>query len=377
MNDELILQYEPQILESDINAIKNYLLSGGFITEFKKTKEFEEQLSRFCGVKNTIIYPNGTLTLFAILKSLEIGKGHKVVVPNYTMAATAFSVKETGAEVIFCDIEWPSLCLCLDSLKQIIANNKSEISAVMHMAANGRYPMNYEIQDLLEVCEENSINLIEDSAQALGSFYKTGEHIGSLGCAGSLSFSMPKIITTGQGGAIISNNDNISYKLRKYKDFGRFGGGGTDEHETIGLNFKFTDLQASLGISQLKRIENIIKRKKENYQILKNSINSKYVNLIFNDLSYTTPWFYEVFTDYREKLIVWLKKNNILSRVMYPELNKQKAFENHPQKNYQFLNSKRISKKGLWIPSHPNLSGDQINMIAEIINSFNPKNIDL
>ena len=117
-------------------------------------------------------------------------------------------------------------------------------------------------------CLKNSIYLIEDSAQALGSFYPNGKHMGTVGIAGSISFSMPKLITTGQGGAVLSNSDELLTKLRQYRDFGRSKGGGTDEHSAIGLNMKFTDLQAILGRSQLSRISRIIKTKKDNFNYL-------------------------------------------------------------------------------------------------------------
>ena len=111
MNSDFIFQYEPEIRTDDIEALTKYLQFGGFITEFKETRSFEKLIAEFCGSKESILFPNGTLTLQSILKQLDIGAGDKVIVPNYTMAATAFSVIEVGAEVIFCDIEWPSLCI--------------------------------------------------------------------------------------------------------------------------------------------------------------------------------------------------------------------------------------------------------------------------
>ncbi len=371
MNQETILQYEPYIEKSDIKKLNEYLESGGFITEYKKTKDFENEISMFCNVKEAVIFPNGTLTLFSILKVLGIKKGSKVIVPNYTMAATAFSVVETGAEVIFCDIEWPSLCLSLDNLNQILEEEKYDITAIMFMPANGRYP-SYDIKCLIDICKKHNIFLIEDSAQALGSYYPSGEHMGTIGIAGSFSFSMPKIITTGQGGAVVSSNQDLIKLLRKYRDFGRSGGGGSDNHDSIGLNLKFTDLQAVLGISQIQRIDKIINIKKKNFDLLYKLVNNPYLNLLPNDLNNTTPWFYEVTTNFRDELTIWLKKNNICSRVMYPELNKQKAFKMHRQQKDIFPKSKKISNQGLWIPSHPKLNKEMILRIIEVLNRFKP-----
>ncbi len=372
MSKDYLLQYQPDIQPEDISAINNYLASGGFITEFKKTREFEESLADYCGCTDAVIFPNGTLTLYSILKALSIGKGHKVIVPNYTMAATPFSVMEAGAEVIFCDVEWPTLCLDLEGIKDAIEEHGSEISAVMFVAANGRSPT-YNIKDLCELCNKHNILIIEDSAQALGSSFPDGQHIGTLGVAGSLSFSMPKIITTGQGGAVISNHQELVKNLRIFKDFGRSSGAGTDLHDSVGLNMKFTDLQAVLGISQLRRIEIIKTIKKKNFRYLEENLDSNYINILPNNLVFTTPWFYEISTIYRDELIFWLKKKGIASRIMYPELNKQKAFKNHFQSKYNFTFSSRISDTGLWIPSHPKLNLNDMNRIVSALNSFSPK----
>ena len=371
MNIDFIFQYEPEIKSEDIRAITNYLQSGGFITEFKKTRLFEELLANFCGSKEAIIFPNGTLTLYSILKQLNIGVGDKVIVPNYTMAATAFAVVEAGAEVIFCDIEWPSLCISKCEIEKIISQEEGNIAAIMFMPANGRFP-NYEIDDLVEICKANDIYLIEDSAQALGSYYRDGTHMGSKGITGSISFSMPKIITTGQGGAVISDDYKLIENLRRYRDFGRSSGGGTDSHDSFGTNLKFTDLQAVLGISQLNRIEEIMKVKKDNFKLFENLIDNEFVKLLPNDVKFTSPWFYEITTEYQRELFSWLRSKNIGCRLMYPELNKQKAFYSHRQFNTKFRNSHKISSEGIWIPSHPKLTKSLINYIAKMINEFKP-----
>ena len=255
---------------------------------------------------------------------------------------------------------------------EILQREQGQISALIFMPANGRFPK-YEIDELIAICESNNISFIEDSAQALGSYYLDGQHIGTKGIAGSISFSMPKIITTGQGGAIISNNKEFMEKIKIYRDFGRLKGGGSDFHDEFGMNFKFTDLQSVLGISQLKRIEKIIEIKKNNYLSFKKIISNKYLYLNENNIEFTTPWFYEIITEHQFEFIEWLKLNNIGCRLMYPELNKQKAFRFHKQHNETFKISQKISNQGVWIPSHPRLNDQQIFQIAEIINKFKPK----
>ena len=367
---EPLNQYEPDITEDDIAAVNKYLRSGGYVTEFKKTRDLEKSISEYCQTNNAVIFPNGTLSLLAILKSLNIGRGDTVIVPNYTMAATAFAVIETGAEVIFCDVELPSCCICFDSFKKVIECQRKRPKAVMLMSANGRYP-SYEINEFISFCTNKGIEVVEDSAQSLGSKYKDGQHIGTKGVAGSFSFSMPKIITAGQGGAVISNDENLIFKLRSYRDFGRLSG-GNDLHPEIGLNLKYTDLQATLALSQINRIDRLVEIKKRNFKLLIDSVQSEYLYINQNDLKYTTPWFYELMTPHRESLINWLSEQNIFTRNMYPELNRQGAFSFHHQHKHEFKNSSFISRNGLWLPSHTKLNHNDMNRIIEALNTFRP-----
>ena len=366
-----INQYEPDITEADIAAVNEYLRSGGFVTEFKKTRELEKSISEYCQTSDSVIFPNGTLSLLAILKSLNIGRGDTVVVPNYTMAATAFAVVETGAEVLFCDVELPSFCICFEAFKEAINCQRKIPKAVMLMSANGRYP-SYEMNEFLSFCTDKGIKVIEDSAQSLGSYYQDGEHIGTKGVAGSFSFSMPKIITAGQGGAVISNDAKLISKLRIYRDFGRLSS-GNDLHPEIGLNLKYTDLQATLLLSQINRIERVAEIKKRNFKLLIDSVESEYLYINQNDLTHTTPWFYELITPHRENLVNWLSRQNIKTRNMYPELNRQGAFSFHHQHMCEFGNSSFISRNGLWLPSHSKLKHDDINRIIEALNNFRPE----
>ena len=137
---------------------------------------------------------------------------------------------------------------------------------------------------------------------------------------------------------------------------------------------KFTDLQAVLGISQLNRIENIKSKKRENFRYLEENLDSQYIKLLPNNLEFTTPWFYEISTNHRDELRIYLKSKGIGSRNMYPELNKQKAFNNHFQFNNTFRCSSRISETGLWLPSHPKLNRNDINRVIDALNAFIPSN---
>ena len=236
---------------------------GGWITEFKKTEHLENIIADYVKARHCILVNNGTISLTLAALALNIGRGDEVIVPNYTMVATPNSVKMIGAKPIFVDVDRDSLCINLEQVKNAVNKNTK---AIIFVSANGRYP-NYDIQSLLDFCIQRNIYIIEDAAQSLGSFYRDGCHIGTKGIIGSFSFSAPKIISTGQGGALVTNDDNIAYKLRRLKDFGR-SKGGLDIHDSIGYNFKFTDIQAVIGIEQMKKLSWRVSRKKKSFPFM-------------------------------------------------------------------------------------------------------------
>lgn len=183
---------------------------------------------------------------------------------------------------------------------------------------------------------------------------------------GSFSFSAPKIISTGQGGALITNDDNLASKIRKLKDFGR-SGGGNDIHDSIGYNFKFTELQACVGIEQMKKLEYRIARKKEIYRLYEKGLqNISGIELFKQDLTCTVPWFYDTLCERRDELQEFLKQNNIGTRIMYPPINKQVAY----QVSGEHTISNLIGQKGLWLPSATQLSDEEVQYICAKIAEF-------
>ncbi len=357
-----IPQMEPWFGEEERIALDNYMKAGGWLTEFKQTQKFEQMVCDYTGAKHCFVVNNGTVSLTLATLACGIKAGDEVIVPNFTMIATPNSVRLFGAIPVFVDVEPETLCLDFKKMKEAIT---TKTKAVMLVSANGRYPK-VGVEAFVKLAKENNSVLIEDSAQALGSFFPNGKHIGTMGDVGSFSFSAPKVISTGQGGAIITNDDDIAYKLKRLKDFGR-SGGGKDIHDTIGWNFKFTDLQAVIGIEQMKKLQWRVDRKKEILKQYKENLKDvMQVKFFDQDLENTTPWFIDVFVEDREKLITFLKENNIGTRLMYPPVNKQKAYQvpgEHPVSNM-------VGKKGLWLPSASQLTNEEIDIICKKISIF-------
>lgn len=355
---------QPWIGKEEQKAVSLYLKSGGWLTEFDETRKLEEMIAGFTGTKHACMVSNGTVSLFIALQALEIGQGDEVLVPNYTMIASANAVILGGAKPVLVDINKDNLCIDLNLAKKALTN---KTKALMFVGINGRSP---NMDDVVSFCKKNKIFLIEDAAQSLGSKWN-GKHLGTFGEVGSFSFSTPKIITTGQGGALVTNRDDLIIKIRRIKDFGR-AKNGLDEHITLGYNFKFTDIQAVVGIEQMKKLKSRVKRKKEIYNLYKQEMSSiPQISFIHTNLKDTSPWLIDILVEKRDELAAYLHSNQIGSRKFYPPLHTQTPYKDWVRyKNKHFPVSEEISSKGLTLPSASFLKDKTILQICKIIKRF-------
>ena len=338
-----------------------YLEEDGFFTEFKKTEAFEKMIADYVGAKHCIVVNNGTVSLTLAALAMDIGPGDEVIVPNYTMIATPNSVKMLGAIPVFVDVEPVTLVMDVVLARTAIT---SRTKAIMLVSANGRTPL-AGIDAFEALSRETGIPLIEDAAQSLGSFYDH-RHVGRAGAVASLSFSAPKIISTGQGGALFTDDDELAAKLRRLKDFGR-AAGGTDLHDSIGYNFKFTELQACVGLAQMRQLPGRVKRKKAIWERYREKLEGcKGVRLFDHDLQRCTPWFIDCMAAERDELAAHLAENGIGTRVMYPPINAQKAY----QVEGSFPVSEEVGRRGLWLPSMVQLTDSQIDYICASIRHY-------
>ena len=355
---------EPSIGKEERLAMSNYLNSGGWLTEFKKTEELEEMITQYTEAKYACMVTNGTVSLFIALLALNIGQNDEVLVPDLTMIASSNAVIMSGAKPILVDINADDLSIDL-SLAQKAITKKTK--ALMFVSLNGRSP---NMDEVVTFCRKNKIYLIEDAAQSLGSKWR-GKHLGTFGEIGSFSFSTPKIITTGQGGALITNSDTLIKKIKQIKDFGR-SRSGVDDHITLGYNFKFTDLQSVIGIEQMKKLPARVKRKKEIYNLYFQELSSlPQIQFISTNLVNTSPWLIDILIEKREQLIIFLNTNQIGSRKFYPPIHSQAPYKQWKEyENKHFPVSEVISARGLTLPSSSLITDLDILYICKVIKKF-------
>ena len=355
-NNSLLYQIKPIFEKKTKNSLIKYIKGDNWITEHRFTEKFEKEFAKFTNSKHCICFPNGTITMSSILDCLNLNKNSEVLVSNYTMVATANVAKFSRLKVKLVDISNKDLCMCPNDLIKKIS---SKTKVVIYTEMNGRIG---QINKVKEICRKKKLILIEDAAHAIGSYNKD-KHTGNLGIAGSFSFSMPKLITMGQGGAIITNNSGLAKKLRLYKNFGRKSS-GVDVHNHLGYNFKITDMQSVLGIGQLQIIKSLIAKKKKIFNRYKDNLKYNQKIKIFDIKKNETPWSMDIYLDGVRKIKKILEKNKILTRYVYPPLNSQKIykeFKNMPVSEY-------FCKRGLWLPSSLDLKNKDIDRVCEVLN---------
>lgn len=358
-----INQMEPWIGEEEKQAMMEYLDSGGWLTEFKKTKEFEQMIADYVGSKYACAVNNGTISLVIALMVLGIGQEDEVIVPDYTMIASANAVVLAGAKPVLLDIDPQNLCLDLEKAEEAIT---SKTKAIMFVSINGRCP---DMDKVVALARKCNLYLIEDAAQSLGSRYN-GKHLGTFGEIGSFSFSFPKVITTGQGGSLVTDSEEIYDRISKIKDFGR-PKSGIDYHEIMGFNSKFTDLQAVIGIEQMKKLPWRVERKKEmygHYRALLSDVEQ--IKFIDTNLENCSPWFIDILLEsekLRNNLMQYLNDKGIGTRPFYPPIHTQPPYA---YVQGDFGNVESVSSKGLWLPSSSFLVDDDIETVCKAIKNY-------
>ena len=343
-----------EILETRKVILSNYLNEG------KIVEKFENAICQLLGVNYCVACTSGTSALTLSLLALDIQKDDEVIVPNFTFIATANAASLIGAKVRFADVKKENFTINPEDLKNKITK---KTKCIITVDVNGRA---CDYKEILKICKENKIKLVTDSAEAFYSQYGN-KKLGTLGDLGCFSLSAMKTISTGQGGFVTTNSYKLYKELRKKKDQGRNkkGTGGNDIHFCRGHNFKYTNLQAAIGLAQLTKL----KRRIKNFHVRDNI----YQKLLSKNNKIFLPekkngeilqWFDLVSRD-SKKIKSRLENKKIEYRSFWFPINSQKPYYDLDKKG--FKNSYFVSKNGIWLPSFFGISEKTINFICKEI----------
>ena len=355
----MIPQIEPWIDEVELNELSK-VIKDNWITEGEKTEEFESGFKKLTGAKHAFAVNNGTIGLYMAQKILGIGEGDEVIVPDFTFIASCNSIKMAGAAPVLVDVDKKTFNIDPEKLKEKIRDKTKAVMPV-HL-----YGQSADMDAIMKIAKENNLMVIEDAAQGVGVKFN-GRHVGILGEIGVLSFYGNKTITTGEGGLILTNDDNLAKEVFMFKNHGRTVK-GTFIHEKIGYNFSFTDLQAAVGVAQLSKLKEIIKRKRrirEKYEELLKDIPEIQFTFI-DQRCEPVHWFTSILIDNPQKLFDYLKKEGIETRRFFYPIHKQPCYN----LKGDFPNSDYAYEHGLSLPSSALLKEEQIDFICEKIKAF-------
>lgn len=338
--NEKIFVSGPSITQNEIDYVTEAVQNAWYNNANYYNDKFENDFKNYIDTKYAISLPSCTSAIHLALAALEIGKGDEVIVPDTTWIATSAPISYVGATPVFADIDKETWCISVDSFKKCIT---SKTKAVIPVDLYGNIP---EMDKIKEIAVNHNIAIIEDAAEAMGSIYK-GKKAGSLGDVGVFSFHGSKIMTTGEGGMLVTDDEVIYKSCLKLRDHGRAMSDKMFWNDEIGYKYKMSSLQAALGIAQLERIEELVEKKRKIFNWYKDELkdvegiylNSEPEGTRNNYWMVTIIWNSNKFNITKEQFMSKLKQYNIDSRPFFYPLSVEPAYSNITKgKNYNLLN---------------------------------------
>ena len=362
---------EPLLGEEELNNVIEAVKSGWISSKGKFILEFEEKIARYCGVKYGVATSNGTTALHLALVALGIGPGDEVIVPTLTFIATANAVRYTGAKPVFVDSHPDYWCIDPEKIEEKITPRTKAIIPV-HL-----YGHPADMAPIMDIARKHSLYVIEDAAEAHGAEYK-GRKVGSFGDISCFSFYGNKIITTGEGGICLTNDEKLAERMRILRDHGM----NPDKrywHDVMGFNYRMTNLQAAVGVAQLKKLDRFAEKKREIARWYSEGLKELEKEGQIK-LHPEMPWAKCVYWMYcilvegkfgmsRDELMKQLEEKGIETRLFfYPVHIMPPYYTNKNEKD--FAVAEELSGKGINLPSSVKLSREDIQKICEIIRRY-------
>jgi len=362
MSDQIPMS-SADLEESDIHAVLEVLRTGR-LSLGPRASDFERRVAEYVGVSHAVAVSSGTAALHLIAKALNIGNGDEVLLPSFTFAASVNAILYEGSVPVFVDIEPETFNLDPRDLERKVTPRTKAILAVDVFG----HPAQWD--ELLRIARKHHLEVIDDSCEALGAEYK-GRKVGSFGSAAAFAFYPNKQITTGEGGIIVTDDENLARLTRSLQNQGRNQMGTWLDHEFLGHNYRLDEMSAALGASQMKRIEVILQKRDrvarlyterlEQHDWARPPIVMPHVRM---------SWFVYVVTLAEEldrnRIIGLMSQDGIPTRAYFSPMHQQPYLKDHPASLATELPvTEAYSKRTLALPFHNNLAEEQIDRVVE------------
>jgi perosamine synthetase len=359
---DFIPVYTPTLDGREEEYVLDAVRSGWISSLGQYVTRFEEQFARFCGVEHAVSVSNGTVALHLALHALGIGPGDEVIVPSLTFVASANAVRYTGATPVFADVDPETWCIDVQDAERLITAHTRAIMPV-HL-----YGHPADMPAVNALAARHGLQVIEDAAEAHGAAID-GQIVGAIGRIGTFSFYANKIITTGEGGMLTTNDGELAARCRMLRDHAmppqrRYW------HEEVGFNYRMTNLQAAVGVAQAERIDTFIRRKRRIAELYTTHL----CQLPGVQLPVERPgctnvfWMYSILVQppyalSRDELIIALRKHGIDSRPFFHPLDTLPPYRSSNVRPV----AEHLSRCGVNLPSAPSLGDEQIAYVAATI----------
>ncbi len=369
MTEGVIKVAHPTVDMEEVEAVSQVLLSGNYVSG-KRVEDFERAFSEYVGCDYSVAVSSGTAALFIALEAIGVGAGDEVIVPPLTFFATISSVLYLRAVPVFADIDMDDFCLSpSDTARKVTRKTKALIP--VHLFGNAA-----KMDALTAISRETGIAIVEDCAQAHGTEYK-GKKVGGLGKAGCFSFFATKHMTTGEGGMITTNDSTVAEKARILRNHGMVG---RDRHAFLGFNNRMTEMEAAMGLVQLRKLDRLNERRIANSEYLIRAISDlpwAKVPLVDNSVKHTYFWCPIMVEEGSgrslDELKEHLRRNRIEFRYRYEQpLYRQEALARagFDYSEVYLPNAEAVAGKILGLPNHPRLTKSDLDRIVEVLRSF-------
>lgn len=370
---EFIPVCEPFLNGNELKYVTEAVKTGWISSSGKYVKAFEDKFAEYCGAKYGVGVCNGTVALHLAVVSLGIEKGDEVIIPDFTMIASAFSVCYTGAKPVFVDAEPDTWNMNADMIEEKITDKTKAIMAVSIFG----HPC--EMDKIRNIAKKYNLRLIEDAAESHGAEYK-GKKTGNLADITAFSFFANKNLTTGEGGMVVTNDEDLYKKSLYYKNVSfSLDGIRNYRHEDIGFNYRISNLHAAIGLAQVEKADEYRQMRIRNAQLYRRYLEGIEGITLQKTKDYVTHvhWMNGILvhpTEYgrsKDELMLHLNENQIETRLFFVGMHRQPSLLKYGcDGTGHYPVADALTDNGFYLPSASNLKEEQIKYICHIIKSF-------
>jgi CDP-6-deoxy-D-xylo-4-hexulose-3-dehydrase len=385
MTYEKIPLVKDTINQTDINNLIEWLKTNPKLTKGDLTVQFEKEWSEWLGVKYSVFLNSGSSANLAMIYSLILSKklkNNKIIVPSVSWVTTVTPAIQLGLEPIMCDCDKDNLGLDIEHFKKLIKEHNPSSVIIVHVLGIPNH-----MDEIIQLCKENDIILLEDTCEAIGSKYNDNK-VGTFGIMSSFSFYFGHHMSTIEGGMVSTNDEDIYHLLLSIRSHGwdrdlpeskkielreKYNVSNFRALYTFyypGFNLRATDLQAFIGINQLKNIETVVTNRYRNYNLYNKLIKDDFWKIKAPDNSYVSNFAYPLITDKIDLIVEELNKNNIECRPLICGSINEQPFWYESYGKEDLPNAKEVHNNGLYLPNHHDLTEEEIIHITNIINSI-------